>query len=126
LARSAIIETLYLISVNLAEPLTGVEIPPAGSRLVVLQGALEELISKLFGSRILAFDKKADVAYAGIVSRGRSNGQAICWSSHLPVKPSALPTDKLPPPRSHTDTPSPPVTRRLLSRQVSWSSILGL
>jgi predicted nucleic acid-binding protein len=73
-----IIETLYLISVNLAQLLTGVEILPAGSRRDALQGALEELIPKLFGSRILAFDKEAEVAYASIVSRGRSNGQAIC------------------------------------------------
>jgi hypothetical protein len=70
-------ETLYLTAVNLAELLVGVETMPAGKRRDRLGAALGELISKLFGARILPFDERAARAYAPLLARARANGCAL-------------------------------------------------
>jgi predicted nucleic acid-binding protein len=72
-----IAETLYLTSVSLSELLLGVELLPAGKRKVGLGAALSELLSALFGSRILPFDQQAATLYASRVSSARAKGQAI-------------------------------------------------
>ncbi|MGH2388570.1 MAG: type II toxin-antitoxin system VapC family toxin [Chloroflexota bacterium] len=70
-------ETLYLTATSLAELLVGIEILPAGKRKDGLTAALAELMTRLFGSRVLPFDQQAAVAYAPVVSRARAGGTII-------------------------------------------------
>jgi predicted nucleic acid-binding protein len=70
-------ETLYLTATSLSELLTGVETLPAGRRKDGMGDALGGLINKLFGPRILPFDREAAKAYAMIVCRARANGYVI-------------------------------------------------
>jgi hypothetical protein len=70
-------ETLYLTAVSLAELLVGVETMPAGKRREGVGAALGELLSRLFGARILPFDENAARAYATLVARARANGCAL-------------------------------------------------
>jgi toxin FitB len=70
-------ETLYLTTTSLSELLLGVEILPDGRRKAGLAQALDELIQRLFESRILSFDQEAARAFAPAVARARSAGRAI-------------------------------------------------
>ena len=70
-------ETLYLTAAGLSELLLGVEILPDGKRKEGLAAALNELIEKLFGTRILPFDHKAAATYAPLIRRARANGQPV-------------------------------------------------
>jgi predicted nucleic acid-binding protein len=70
-------ETFYMTTTSLAELLVGVGVMPKGKRKERIEGGLSELISGLFGARILAFDEKAANAYATLVARARVNGRAI-------------------------------------------------
>jgi predicted nucleic acid-binding protein len=70
-------ETLYLTATSLAELLVGIEILPDGQRKLGLAAALAELVSILFGSRILPFDQQAALTYSSIVSRARAGGKII-------------------------------------------------
>src|SRR6185312_14710441 len=72
-----IAETLYLTSVSLSELLLGLEALPDGKRKVGLAAALSELLTTLFGARVLPFDQHAATMYAGLVSRARAAGRAI-------------------------------------------------
>jgi|SRR5665213_138009 len=72
-----IAETLYLTSSSLAELLHGVEVLPDGKRKEGLAAALSDLLTTLFGARILAFDQQAARMYAGRVSRARATGRPI-------------------------------------------------
>jgi toxin FitB len=71
------VETLYLTAVSFAELLVGVEILSAGRPRHGIGAALEELVSTLFGPRILPFDREAAKAYATLVARARAAGHAI-------------------------------------------------
>ncbi len=70
-------ETLYLTAVSLSELLLGIAILPDGRRKEGLDGALNELLARLFGSRVLAFDQRAAIAYAPLISRARIGGHPI-------------------------------------------------
>ena len=70
-------ETLFLTAVSLEELLVGVEVMPAGKRREGIGAALGELITKLFGARILPFDENAARAYAALVARARAAGCAL-------------------------------------------------
>ncbi len=70
-------ETLYLTATSLSELLVGIEILPAGKRKKGLGAALAELLEKLFGERILPFDKQAATTYASLVSTARKRGHVI-------------------------------------------------
>jgi hypothetical protein len=72
-----IAETLYLTSISLSELLLGVEVLPDGKRKVGLAAALSELLTTLFGARVLPFDQHAGTMYAGLVGRARAAGRAI-------------------------------------------------
>ena len=72
-----IAETWYLTSISLSELLLGVEFLPDGKRKVGLVGALGELLTTLFGARVLPFDQHAATMYAVLVSRARAAGRAI-------------------------------------------------
>ena len=70
-------ETLYLTATSLAELLVGIEVLPVGKRKEGLDAALAELVSRLFGSRVLPFDHHAAMAYARLVNRARTSGRII-------------------------------------------------
>lgn len=70
-------ETLYLTTTNLSELLVGIEILPEGKRKAGLDLALSQLLTRLFGSRILSFDQSAALAYASLVSLAKSKGQLL-------------------------------------------------
>ena len=67
-------ETLYLTATSLSELLVGIEILPDGKRKEGLDAALNKLMERLFGSRILSFDQQAAIAYATVVGRAKTNG----------------------------------------------------
>jgi len=70
-------ETLYLTATSLSELLVGIEILPSGKRKEGIDAAVRELVVSLFGSRILAFDQQAAIAYAPLVGRARAGGRLI-------------------------------------------------
>lgn len=70
-------DTLYLTATSLAELLVGIQALPNGKRKAELGTALADLMTGLFGPRILAFDQRAAMAYAQLVSRARSAGHTI-------------------------------------------------
>ena len=70
-------DTLYLTATSLAELLVGIQALPNGKRKAELGTALADLMTGLFGPRILAFDQHAAMAYAQLVSRARAAGHAI-------------------------------------------------
>jgi len=70
-------ETLYLTATSLSELLVGIEILPDGKRKEGLDAALNELLARLFGSRILPFGQQAAMAYAPLVCRARNAGRLI-------------------------------------------------
>src|SRR5437868_6536418 len=67
-------ETLYVTAVSYAELLVGAEMLPAGKRKDGLAGSLATLLERLFGSRILPFDRSAATEYAHIYSRTKQTG----------------------------------------------------
>ena len=70
-------ETLYVTTINLAELLVGTELVPMGKRRANLTVSLTRLIERLFGPRVLAFDRPAAIAYATVVGRSRAVGYTI-------------------------------------------------
>lgn len=70
-------ETLYLTATSLSELLVGIEILPYGKRKEGLDTALTELLARLFGSRILPFDRQAARAYAKLIGRARDEGRTV-------------------------------------------------
>jgi toxin FitB len=69
--------TLYLASTSLAELLVGIRNLPDGKRKIGLDTALTELVSELFGPRVLPFDQQAATLYAPLVGRARATGHVI-------------------------------------------------
>ncbi len=70
-------ETLFISSISVGELLLGVALLPPGKRRTALDESLHKLLLRLFGTRILAFDENAAIAYAKLVSKARSAGKAI-------------------------------------------------
>lgn len=70
-------ETLYLTAISLSELLIGIQIMPNGKRKTAISSALEALMSRLFESRILAFDQEAAVAYSVLISGARAVGKSV-------------------------------------------------
>ena len=58
-------------------PLAGIGLLPAGKRRRGLDTAVAELVLRLFGPRILPFDRQAATVYAKLVGRARAVGRAI-------------------------------------------------
>ena len=74
-------ETLYLTSTSLAELLAGIEILPIGKRRATLSAMIAEAIEKLFGDRILPFDRNAATVYAKVHGRVRASGRTISFAN---------------------------------------------
>ena len=70
-------DTLYLTATSLAELLVGIELLPDGKRKDGLDAALTDLISGLFGPRILPFDQQAAKILAVLIGHARAAGRAI-------------------------------------------------
>lgn len=70
-------ETLYLTATSLSELLLSMEVLQNGKRKDRLGAVLAELLTNLFGPRILPFDRQAAVAYAPLVGRARAGGRTI-------------------------------------------------
>ena len=70
-------ETLYLTATSLSELLVGIEVLPDGKRKEGLGAAFAELVTNLFGSRILPFDQRAAIVYAALVGGARTGGLVI-------------------------------------------------
>jgi predicted nucleic acid-binding protein len=70
-------ETLYLTATSLSELLVGIELLPVGKRRDGLMDALSELLSGLFGARILPFDRDAAIVYARLVAHARLAGHPM-------------------------------------------------
>lgn len=73
-------KTLYLTATSLAELLVGIELLPDGRCKQGLDRALGDLMSVLFGSRILPFDERAAKRYAPLLGRARASGRVISFA----------------------------------------------
>jgi toxin FitB len=73
-------ETLYLTATSLSELLIGIAIMPDGKRKNHISAGLEALISKLFGTRVLPFDRDAAITYSALVSVARKAGKTVSLS----------------------------------------------
>ncbi len=71
-------DTLYLAATSLAELLVGIERLPGAKRRAGLVTALGDLVTMLFGSRVLPFDQQAAMVYGPLIIRARASGRAIC------------------------------------------------
>lgn len=70
-------ENLYFTATSLSELSIGLEILPAGKRKSTLISGINELLAKLFGSRILPFDRNAAIAYGTVVAAARKKGKNV-------------------------------------------------
>jgi toxin FitB len=70
-------ETLYLSATSLSELLVGIQLLPKGKRREGPATTLTALVDRLFGPRILPFDRQAAVAYATLISRAQAKGSSI-------------------------------------------------
>lgn len=75
-----IAETLYLTATSLSELLAGIEFLPAGKRRETLSAGLVEIIERLFGDRILPFDRQAATICAKLIGRARATGRALSFA----------------------------------------------
>lgn len=74
------LETLYLSAITVAELRFGVRSLPVGRRRDRLDAELERQLLPMFAGRVLAFELSASRAYAELMARARSAGQAISVS----------------------------------------------
>lgn len=72
-----IAESLYFSAVSLAELHLGIALLPDGRRKRTLRGSVSRIITTLFGSRILAFDEQAALAFSEIMSAAQNAGRRI-------------------------------------------------
>jgi predicted nucleic acid-binding protein len=70
-------ETLYLTTTSLAELLVGIEAMLAGKRRDGFQTSFADLLRRLFGPRILAFDTPSAFRFASLVAKAQSAGHTV-------------------------------------------------
>jgi hypothetical protein len=70
-------ETLYLTATALSELMFGIALLPAGKRRRGMEVAMQSLLTKLFQSRFLSFDREAAIAFALLGSRAAARGYSI-------------------------------------------------
>jgi predicted nucleic acid-binding protein len=71
------VETLFLSAVTVAELRFGIAAMPQGKRRKVLGERLERDLLSVFAGRVLPFDLEASRAYAELMLKARTAGQAI-------------------------------------------------
>lgn len=70
-------ESLYLATTSLSELLLGLELLRGGRRKQTLTAEMNALIKRLFGARVLPFDREAAVSCAARVAQASERGYAI-------------------------------------------------
>lgn len=70
-------ETLYLTATSLSELLVAIEFLPKGKRKENLRIVCTDVLTRLFGTRILSFDQDTAIIYARIVGDAKAKGRAI-------------------------------------------------
>ena len=70
-------ETLYLTAINAAELWAGVALLPEGARKRTLEASLADLLDRLFGARLLDFDRRAARCYAEITRSTTASSASI-------------------------------------------------
>jgi toxin FitB len=70
-------ETLYLTAISLSELLLGIAIMPEGLRKNEISTGLHALLAKLFGTRVLPYDREAAIAFSKVLSAARRAGKAV-------------------------------------------------
>ncbi|CAN5497494.1 type II toxin-antitoxin system VapC family toxin [soil metagenome] len=70
-------ETLYLTAISLSELLIGIAVMPDGKRKNDISAGLDLLLAKLFGARVLPYDREAAIVHSALVSATRRAGKAI-------------------------------------------------
>lgn len=73
-------ETLYLTATSLSELLIGIAIMPDGKRKNDISAALDVLVTRLFGPRVLPYGRDAAIAYSDLVSAARRAGKAVAMA----------------------------------------------
>jgi toxin FitB len=68
---------IYSTTVNLAEIYAGLELLPEGKRQQELRERVDGLLVPLFAQKLLPFDVKAAISYAGIFGNLRRKGRSI-------------------------------------------------
>ena len=68
---------VWVTSMTAAELLTGVALLPDGVRKQQLAARMQTLLGEVFADRVLPFDARAAVAYAGVVYARRAAGTPI-------------------------------------------------
>jgi toxin FitB len=71
------VETLYLSAITVAEIRFRIAALPKGKRRTTLHDRLEGEILPIFAGRVLPFDLDASQAYADLMARAKTQGQAI-------------------------------------------------
>ncbi len=74
------LETLYISAVSVAELRSGVQTLPEGRRRELLHDNLEKVMIPRFAGRVLSFTLVESQAYAELMAKARSAGQAISVS----------------------------------------------
>lgn len=71
------VETLYLSAITVAELRYGLAMMPEGKRRTIYQDRLANEVLPAFAGRVLPFDLDASQAYANLMVRAKTQGQAI-------------------------------------------------
>lgn len=70
-------ESLYLTAINAAELWAGIAVMPDGARKAMLESSLDDLLDRLFGTRILVFDHRAARSYAQLMRKTAAAGTPL-------------------------------------------------
>lgn len=70
-------ESLYLTSINAAELWAGIAVMPDGARKAMLESSLDDLLDRLFGTRVLVFDHRAARSYAQLMRKTAAAGTPL-------------------------------------------------
>lgn len=70
-------ESLYVTAINAAELWAGIAVMPDGARKAMLESSLDDLLDRLFGTRILVFDHRAARSYAQLMRKTAAAGTPL-------------------------------------------------
>lgn len=70
-------ESLYVTAINAAELWAGIAVMPDGARKAMLESSLDDLLDRLFGTRVLVFDHRAVRSYAQLMRKTAAAGMPL-------------------------------------------------
>lgn len=70
-------ESLYVTAINAAELWAGIAVMPDGARKAMLESSLDDLLDRLFGTRVLVFDHRAARSYAQLMRKTAAAGTPL-------------------------------------------------